>query len=368
MRDLSALPILTKATVQQHLTEFRSDLAPGMQCSTVHTSGTTGAGLIFPMTLEAEREQWAVWWRYRSRFGIDRKTWYAHFYGKTIVPQSQSEPPFWRVNWPGRQILFSAYHMSQRNLGLYIDELNRRQPPWIQGYPSILALLATYITENRARLTYRPRVVTTGAETLLPHQKRLIEMAFETSCRQHYGLTEGVANISECPEGKLHVDEDYALVEFIPIGPYRYRIVGTGFTNFAFPLIRYDSGDVAELPELAVTCRCGRAGRVVKSIDGRIEDYVVTADGRKIGRLDHIFKDMINIKEAQVAQDRVDAVVFRIVRGARYSERDEHLLLQEARLRLGSAIDIQLAYVESLARTETHKLRFVVSTLPQARV
>src|SRR4029077_100020 len=128
------------------------------------------------------------------------------------------------------------------------------------------------------------------------------------------------------------------------------------------------SGDIAELPELAIPCRCGRAGRVVKSIDGRIEDYVITADGTKIGRLDHIFKDMINIKEAQVAQDCVDTVVFRIVRGARYSERDERLLLQEARQRLGSAIDIQLAYVDSLSRTETHKLRFVVSTLPQGRV
>jgi hypothetical protein len=30
----------------------------------VHTSGTTGGGLRFPLTLRAVQEQWAIWWRY----------------------------------------------------------------------------------------------------------------------------------------------------------------------------------------------------------------------------------------------------------------------------------------------------------------
>jgi len=232
----------------------------------------------------------------------------------------------------------------------------------------LLVLLASFMHETGVRLAYRPDIVTTGAETLLPHQKHIIETAFGTCCRQHYGLTEGVANISECPEGCLHVDEDYAVVEFLPIGANRYRIIGTGVSNYAFPLLRYDTGDIAELSPTSVHCSCGRAGRVAHSIDGRIEDYILLPDGTKIGRLDHVFKDMINIKEAQVLQDDPASVVFRIVRNSRYTERDEQHLLRDVRQRLGSDIKIELVYVDAVERIRTQKLRFVISTLPEARL
>lgn len=366
--DLSLLPILEKSTVQSQLYEFYSEELLRMPYSMVHTSGTTGAGLIFPITLTAEQEQWGVWWRYRARFGIDRYTWYAHFYGKNIVPLSQNSPPFCRVNWPGHQVLFSAYHMSDSYLYHYVEELKRRQLPWIQGYPSLLAIVATYIMESGNALHYQPRIITSGAESLLPQQKEIIEKAFGAPCRQHYGMAEGVANVSECPKGNLHVDEDYACIEFLPIEGNTCRIIGTGFTNTAFPLIRYDTGDVAELYDADYTCPCGRAGRLVKSIDGRIEDYIVTPDGRRIGRISSIFKGMINIKECQLYQDTPEKVIFRIVRGMNYSDKDEHRILSEARKRLGDSIDIEVSYVTGIEKTKTGKLRFVISKIPASKI
>jgi len=359
--DLARLPILTKPQVQENLAEFCSDDRERLQTTTTHTSGTTGTGLVFPMTLEAEQEQWAVWWRYRQRFGIYHSTWYAHFYGRSVVPLSQMRPPFWRVNYPGRQILFSGYHMSDRYLGYYVEELNRRRPPWIQGYPSLLSLLAGYMQSSGNRLAYRPDIVTVGAESLLPHQKRSIEEAFGTTCRQHYSTTEAVANISECPEGRLHVDEDFSAVEFVPDEQGTVRIIGTGFANDAFVLIRYQVGDNVVLPRVQPVCPCGNPGRVVESIDGRIEDYVVTRDGRRLGRLDHILKDMVNVRECQIVQTEVGQVEFRVVRGPRFGRTDREALLEEARKRLGDDTRIDITYAETLERSNTGKLRFVVS-------
>lgn len=315
--DLSRLPILTKARVQENIHEFCSEDAALMHTSTAHTSGTTGAGLVFPMTLQAEQEQWAVWWRYRAQFGIDRFTWYAHFYGRSVVPPSVTRPPFWRVNRPGRQILFSGYHMSDRFLPYYVEELNERRPPWIQGYPSLLALLAGYMETSGRKLLYQPHTVTVGAETLLPHQKALIEQAFGARCRQHYGTTEAVANASECSAGRLHVDEDFSCVEFVPDINGSLQIVGTGFCNQAFVLLRYQVGDTVRLPTSRTSCLCGNPGRVIEAIDGRIEDYIVTPDGRRIGRMDHIAKDMVNVRECQIVQSEADRIEIRIVRGAR---------------------------------------------------
>ena len=85
------------------------------------------------------------------------------------------------------------------------------------------------------------------------------------------GLAEAVANISECERGRLHVDEDFAAVEFVPEQTgRRHRIVGCNFTNLATPLLRYDTGDLAVLDDDG--CDCGRPGRVVASVDGRQED------------------------------------------------------------------------------------------------
>jgi phenylacetate-CoA ligase len=181
-------------------------------------------------------------------------------------------------------------------------------------------------------------------------------------------MAEAAANISECPEGKLHIDEDFGCVELLPVGDDTYKIIGTGYSNFAFPLIRYDTGDIAEIESGGKSCTCGCPGKVVKAIDGRIEDYILTPEGNRIGRMDHIFKDMINIRECQIYQDKIESVVFRVVKGNNYSERDEKQLLDEARKRLGNSINIELSYVDSIEKTARGKLRFVISKLDTGKI
>ena len=57
--------------------------------------------------------------------------------------------------------------------------------------------------------------ISLGAENLSLFQKTLIQKAFNVNPIQHYGLAEGVANISELENGRFRVDEDYSIVEFI---------------------------------------------------------------------------------------------------------------------------------------------------------
>jgi phenylacetate-CoA ligase len=365
--DLASLPIMTKADAQKHATEWVSTAIPASLTRTVHTSGTTGGALRFPATLQAAQEQWATWWRYRGWHGIRKGTWCALFAGRSVVPSDQRRPPFWRVNRPGRQLLFSGYHMSPENIPAYVEELRRRRPPWIHGYPSLTALLATYLVDTGADLGYAPRWVTTGAENLLPHQATVIDRAFGVRPIQHYGLAEGVANVSECELGSLHVDEDYAAVEFVPVDDGLHRIIGTNLTNFAAPLLRYDSQDMAFLVA-GSSCSCGRPGRIVERIDGRLEDYVVLGNGARVGRMDHIFKDMVNVSEAQIHQTTPGAMVIRVVRGDRYTDADEHTLLEEAAKRVGRDMKVDIDYVHTLPRTSAGKLRFVVSEVKGASI
>jgi phenylacetate-CoA ligase len=367
LADLAVLPILTKADVQANYDTLVSDAVSPKRRIIIHTSGTTGGGLRFATTIEALQEQWAIWWRYRRLHGLQFDTWCGYFGGRSVVPLSQKRAPFWRYNRPGRQILFSGYHLAPATLPRYIDELRRRKPPWLHGYPSILAMLAGFLTERGDKLGYAVQWITTGAESLLPHQSELIERVFGVRPIEHYGMAEAVANSFQCPAGRQHVDEDFAAVEFIPTQDgSAQRVVGTNFTNPAVPLIRYEVGDHVQLAEDG--CTCGLPGRVLLSVDGRQEDYVILRNNARLGRMDHIFKDMMRIREAQLYQDEPGVIRVRVVCNAGYGEADERMLLHEFRKRVGDQAQVIVEHVESIPRTSTGKLRFVVSTIRTAQL
>ena len=361
LADLRQLPVLSKATIQDAGVAIHDDRKDRPPSLVAHPSGTTGGGLRFPVTHSAMREQWAVWWRYRRRHDLALGTWCGYFGGRSVVPVERRRAPYWRYDFGGRRVLFSAYHLNEETAIAYASEIRRRRLPWLHGYPSMLALFASFLSAAGQTLEGVVRWTTCGAESLLPHQRAVIADVFGVDPLEHYGMAEGVANASQCLNGKLHIDEDFAAVELVPNDQLgAYSIIGTTLANTAAPLIRYDTQDVVGGIS---TCNCGLPGRVIEAIDGRQEDYVVLPDGSRLGRLDHIFKDLVAVREAQIRQDEVGIVDFLIVKGPTYSASDEAALLSEARRRLGRDTNVRIHYVDQIPRTSSGKLRFVVTSV-----
>lgn len=359
---LSRLPLLDKAEVKKNAASLRNPSMLNRDLIDRKTSGTTGSGLQFVETTVCEKETWATWWRYRLRHGIRLHQKCGYFGGRTIVPIVQQVPPFWVNNRVANQIMFSAYHLSLNNVVHYVSAIKRHGIAWIHGYPSMISLLAGFMKEAGLGPIENVRNITFGAESVSGLQKQTVSEAFPAArIAEHYGLAEGVANISECEKGSLHVDEDFAFVEFIEQEkvPGLYEIVGTNWTNEAFPLLRYRTGDLVVLG--SNMCTCGRHGRTVARIDGRREDYIHLPNGAVLGRIDHIFKDMSNIIEAQVQQpDRENLEVY-IVKSELYCQLDEDRLKRNMMERVGNELNIQFKYVEKLNRDRSGKLKFVVS-------
>ena len=353
--------VMTKQEAKDY---FHKDILARYPALKTHTSGTTGTGLIFYTTQRSQQEQWAVWWRYRNWHGIPREEWSCFFGAPKIVPLRQRTPPFWRENRIGKQLIFSNYHMDKATAPSYLKKIKDSGLRWIHGFPSSISLLASYACDLGIQVPMK--WVTLSAENLLSHQTKMIESAFGVKPIQHYGQEEGVANISECPLGKLHVDEDYSYVEFVQsdYGENIFHITGTNFTNPVFPLVRYDTGDLATLLE-GDSCDCGRPGRVVHSLDGRMSDYVVTKTGKSIGLLDHVFKDCVNVQKVQVRQDKPGFITFLLVKADAYGPKDEAVLRDQIHFVMGNEMDYEIQYVEDIPRTGTGKHRLVVSSLPK---
>lgn len=358
--ELKKLPILIKNEVKENQ-ELINNLEVSNKISWNHTSGTTGSGLIFPQTQEMENKQWAVWWRYRKWHGIGLDTWMGWFGGRSIANINQKKPPYWRINYPMKQVMFSAHHLNDNTAGYYFNQIKKRKLQWLHGYPSQIALLAHLIKNNNLGRLSELKIITLGAENFLQSQKEIIEEVFNIPARQHYGLAEGVANISEHTNGELLADQDFCYTEFVPVDenePSICKIVGTNYNNSAFPLIRYDTGDIAHVEWLK------DGTPKILSIDGRKEDYITLPNGVKLGRLDHIFKDLTEVQEAQIYQPDLKNIILRIVKGSHYdSKNKEKKVIIESRKRFGKDITISIEYLQQIQKTKSGKLRFVISDI-----
>lgn len=356
---LEDFPIINKAVVKEHLQDYLNPDFHGAMFLN-HTSGTTGSGIVFPNSVAYENRQWATWWRYREELGIKFGTWCAWFgCAHMVVPINDKKAPFWRINRPGRQVMFSPYHLSADTVKAYLDEISRRKMPWVHGYASHVRFLSRLAIEKGLPPLECVKFVTTGAENLLPDYVVDIKKVFPNAIvRTHYGQTEGVANFSQTIDGDWRIDEDFSKVEFIPYDEKnleRCRIVGTSFSNLSFPLVRYDIGDVA-----IVKWADGKAK--VIGIEGRENEYYVMKDGTKIStmRVYDIFKEAHNVVEAQLRIHGDDGVEMVVVKGGKYSDSDEKEIMSLAKKYLGDGLETSISYTDKIERTKNGKFRAIV--------
>jgi phenylacetate-CoA ligase len=258
-------------------------------------------------------------------------------------------------------LMLSSYHLSDASAGAYLDALAAFDPVVIQAYPSSAGFLATWLLDAGARYRGRAlRGIVTSSETLEAGRRREIEQAFGCRVFDWYGQFERVAAIGTCEHGRYHLLCDYSFVELLPAGDGLYELVSTGFHNLSMPLIRYRCGDLVRPAAPGERCACGRSFPLIDEIIGRIDDPVKLADGRSIGRLDHIFKGLDGILEAQIRQDRLDAVSILVVPGAGFGDRNRQTLLRNARERLGDQAALEIHLVERIPRSANGKFKGVV--------
>jgi phenylacetate-CoA ligase len=254
--------------------------------------------------------------------------------------------------------------MTPANLRAYARAVRELPARYVEGYPSAIHLVARQIlAEGEPLEPGRIQAVFTSSESLLAFQRETIEKAFSAPVRDRYGVSEKVVSMTECEVGSLHVDMEFCIVEVEAAEESDEWVSGpllvTGLAEHATPMFRYRIGDVGTLSKRP--CACGRPGPAFLHVNGRMEDYVMTPDGRLIGRLDHIFKAQFDVAEAQIVQDSPEAVAVLLVPRAGYTGASERALQKEMRARLGNEIQIEVRLVEEIPREPNGKFRAVKS-------
>jgi phenylacetate-CoA ligase len=124
------------------------------------------------------------------------------------------------------------------------------------------------------------------------------------------------------------------------------------------PLIRYRMGDYAAWAENQ-SCLCGNPHRIITNLEGRVDDYLLTLDGRKIGRLSTAVKRSQTIHSSQIVQDRPGHAYLLVRPGTGYQSSHASAVKEDIIERIGHfAIDV--VEVPEIPRTPRGKAALVI--------
>jgi phenylacetate-CoA ligase len=316
--DLRRLPILDRDTVLQNQEHLLSRSTEPHQRIRAGTTGTTGASLSVSYTEQLISENWAFLLRQRAWAAVEPRHPRITLQGSRIVPSDRTEPPYWTYNVPERQILMSIFHLSQTTAPDYLDFLLRHSGEVLEGFPSVLGILADFALDRGMQITMHS--VFTSGEPLYASTRGKIEQAFRARVFDTYGMTEYCGLIQECEFGQPHLIPEYGFLEILdddgePVAPDEEgHFVWTGFLNEAMPLIRYRIGDRGRWKS-GGPCSCGRAFPLVVPTITRDSDILCCPDGRLFSprALNQLLKQSASLRFCQFVHDRPDRVVVRAV-------------------------------------------------------
>ncbi|MCF7811931.1 phenylacetate--CoA ligase family protein [bacterium] len=372
--DLRKLPYVTKEIVRDNLPDLVARNYPQSKLQYVTTGGSTGIPLGFYREKGISgAKEWAFMLTQWNRVGFKIGDRCVVLRGNVV--RSANSGKFWEYHPISKNLVVSSYHLSDETLPKYVDKIREFKPDYIQAYPSAITILARFMRANNIAPFPSVKALLCGSENLYPWQRELLEEVFQCRVFSWYGLSEMAALAGECEKSTYyHVFPEYGILELIgndgsPVidEDNMGEIVATGLNNFACPLIRYRTGDLA-LPEYS-SCECGRNYPLLKRVEGRLQEFVVANDGSFITLGPAIFSihhaEWTKIKQIQFLQETPGELIVQVVKAASYSEAEiKDYVLGLFKARFEGRCELEVRFVDHIPRTQSGKYRFLNQKLP----
>lgn len=361
--DLYKLPVVTKDMLRQgypHQTTRPTGWKTFEDC----TSGSTGANFWVRKDTET-----AGWCRASFTLALEWAGWQLgepHLQTGMTLSRSlekRLKDVILRCHY------VSAFDLRDESLDISLDLLERYAIQHLWGYPGSLYFLARRALQKGWNRQLRS--IVTWGDTLYPHYRQTIELAFRTPVSDTYGCNEGIQVSAQCDHGAYHIHTLDVVVEYLdddecPVLPGQPgNLILTRLHPGPMPLIRYRVGDVGVAGN-AELCDCGRGFDLMESIQGRDTDVIITPSGNRL--IVHFFTGILEhfteIDSFQVIQDTLDSMTVRVVPTRQFSEEAIDRIISALKEKGASDMDIQLELVDAIPLPPSGKRRFVISELP----
>jgi phenylacetate-CoA ligase len=366
---LKRLPLLAKNTLRECGTSslLSQNLEAGGQF--FGSSGSTGTPVQIRFS-KAMHQRWSAGFEARVRHwaGVTRHDPRGMIGGRRVVPDAEAKPPFYRYNLVEKQTYFSAYHISADHVRDYLTGLQKHRVQYLNGYAMSNYLLARFL-ENEGLEAPQMKAVLTSSETLSAEMRATFQRVYGCKTYDAWSGVEACGLVSECEHGSLHLSPDIAVVEFLDpetgqaAAPGELaEVVCTGLLNFDQPLIRYRIGDLMRYTD--EPCACGRQMPVIQEIVGRMEDVVVSPDGREMVRFHGVFVGIPCIVEGQIVQMERSRFVVNIVSSRPLTEAENQGVKQRLQSQMGP-VAVEIVQCAHIPRGPNGKFKAVLNRMDE---
>lgn len=277
-QELAAWPLMNKALMLQHFNDMNTagldlqaafavaqqaeqqrDFAPTLQGYSVGLSSGTSASRGVFVVSEQEQARW-------SGAILAKLLPQGLFSGERVALVLRANNNLYE-SIDNRFIAFRFFDLLQAFDGI-VAQLQAYKPTIVVAPAQVLRALA--LAQQQGQLSLQPKRVISAAEVLTERDRATIAQSFP-NLHQVYQATEGFL-AATCGHGRLHVNEEFLMLEQEWLDDTRYLPIITDFSRSTQPIVRYRLDDV--LHHDARPCPCGRVTRVVAKIEGRFNDVL----------------------------------------------------------------------------------------------
>ncbi len=367
--DLVHLPRLTKEIIRHEGDAMLAEDFAHWQPRAKATSGSTGTPLRYWIDRGSHGLHWAFIWRAWQQSGFKPGDRWATLSGGALVP-AHVDLRQKTYLWLNGALHLPSYHLTEEDFAEYADTLAGEDLPLLYAYPSSLRLFARWLArENRS---LRTRSLFTTSELLPPAWRAEIEAATGGRVFDIYGNNDGGILSFECERHEgYHLNMEGVFVEIVdeedrplPRGEAG-EVLSTNLRNYAMPFLRYAPGDGGALAQ--DDCPCGRGLERLASIEGRVRDFVVTADGRQVhGAFFNHFEPFYEaswLEAFQVQQRKAGEISLMLQPQQDPGEQELDQLRTELAKGLGADTKVEILLVDEIPRGKAGKHRLIVSDI-----
>ncbi len=355
------VPVLTRSEAQAHADRLYAESLPP-DCGDIQngiTSGSTGKPLAFRVNNIMAAAGSAV---------LERALTWAdtppvRTLGYLLNPkEGEGQYPHGTVYRMRIRSVDRDMHLlaARTPLDQQAEWIARLRPELVMGYPNALAELAGNL--SYALANHRFALAVCVGEVASPAARRAIEQGFRCPSIDIYSGSEfGVVAAEDRKTGRMMMTDEIMLVEaahsdLAVDNDALSELIVTPFYNYAMPLIRYSTGDLAVVDNAAAPDR--RTLQRLKRVVGRQRDIFILPSGRRwwpqFTTTARIAEDL-DFEQIQYVQTARGRVELRFVSRMAQPLRNEPALMIKLRAAAPEPIEFVLRQVPTIARHSSGK-------------
>lgn len=356
---ISEFPIIDKDLIRSRHSEFLAKPFVTAKLHRMSTSGSTGTPFSVVQNYEKRSRVLAEIVYFGELCGYTIGQRYAFI--RSWNSQSRKSP---LESFLQNLIAIDTSRLDEESLETMRSLLKRdKRLSCILGYASSLDLLAQHLLEKgeTPESFKRMKVVISGSEILSDKARRNLKRVFGCNVVSRYSNQENGLIAQEISDNLFLINSASYYLEFLKPNSDDYaqpgelsRIVLTDLFNYAMPMIRYDTGDLAifdEHPDY---------GRVITSIEGRVRDFFYDTQDRLLSpsAITVQMWKFDRLRQFQFIQDGRAKYLLK-VNGARGVYEDDDFIEVIENI-VGKNANITIEHVDGIPQLQSGKFRQVI--------